>query len=78
MGLSIYFYFEDGKVDNVSMSYSSFSGEVMDLDTMIQWGFTDHDGHYTGAALEFLVNRLVASEYLEKKYDPMPIIAIFY
>lgn len=77
MGLSIHFYFEGGKQDYLSMCYSSFSTKVMDLEDMIRWGFTDHDGHYTGAALEFLVNRLVASGYLKKKYDPMPIIAVF-
>lgn len=77
MGLSIYFYFEDGKQDSLHMCYSSFSNRVMDLEDMIRWGFTDHDGHYTGAALEFLVNRLVASGYLKQKFDPMPMIAVF-
>jgi hypothetical protein len=77
MGLGIVFYFQDGKRESVCMCYSSFSTRVMDLDDMIRWGFTDHDGEYTGAALEFLVERLVASGYLEKKYDPMPTVAVF-
>lgn len=77
MGLSIYFYFEEDKSDVVSMRYSSFSNKVMDLDEMVKWGFTDHDGHYTGSALEFLVDRLVAAGYLQEKYNPMPIIAVF-
>ena len=77
MGLGIVFYFADGKKDEVNMCYSSFSNRVMGLDDMIKWGFTDHDGHYVGEALNFLVNRLVASNYLPEKYDPMPILAIF-
>ena len=77
MGLTIVFYFADGKEDKVNMRYSAFSNTVMGLDDMIMWGFTDHDGQYAGEALNFLVNRLVASNYLQKKYDPMPILAIF-
>lgn len=77
MGLSICFYFEKDKNDTVNMCYSSFSKYVMNLEEMIKWGFTDHDGVYTGAALEFLVNRLVAAGYLQEKYDPMPISAEF-
>lgn len=78
MGLSIYFYFNTDKSDVVNMRYSSFSNKVMNLEEMVKWGFTDHDGHYTGAALDFLVDRLVASGYLQEKYDPMPIIAVFW
>jgi hypothetical protein len=77
MGLSIYFYFEEGGYKSISMCYSSFH-EVMDCNEMDKWGFTDHAGRYTGAALKFLVDRLVARGYLKKKYDPMPIIAVFY
>jgi len=77
MGLDIKFYFADGKEDEIHMRYSSFSNRVMGLDDMIKWGFTDHDGHYRREALNFLVDRLVASGYLEKKYDPMPVLAIF-
>ena len=78
MGLSIYFYFKNkDECDVVNMRYSSFSNRVMHVEDMVKWGFTDHDGHYTGAALEFLVDRLVASGYLQEKYDPMPIIAVF-
>ena len=77
MGLSICFYFEKDKSDTVSMCYSSFSKYIMNLEEMIKWGFTDHDGVYTGAALEFLVNRLVAAGYLQERYDPMPISAEF-
>jgi hypothetical protein len=43
------------------MCYSSFSKKVMELEDMIKWGFTDHDDHYTGDALKFLVVRLIAS-----------------
>lgn len=77
MGLSICFYFKEGKDDTVNMCYSSFSEKVMDLEEMIKWGFTDHDGQYTGPALEFLIDRLVAAGYLKEKYDPMPIKAVF-
>ena len=77
MGLSICFYFKEDRDDTVNMCYSSFSEKVMNLEEMIKWGFTDYDGQYTGSALEFLVDRLVAAGYLQEKYDPMPIIAVF-
>jgi len=77
MGLCIVFYFADGTKDYVSMRYSSFSNRVMDYDDMLEWGFSDNEGHYMGEALNFLVERLAASDYLEEKYDPMPLIAIF-
>ena len=77
MGLAIVFYFADGKEDTVYMRYSSFTTRVMKLEDMRKWGFTDHDGSYAGEALNFLVNRLVASNFLPEKYNPMPILAIF-
>ena len=77
MGLCIDFYFADGRKDYVSMCYSSFSNTVMDPDDMLEWGFSDWEGQYMGEALNFLVERLVASGYLEKKFDPMPLIAVF-
>ena len=77
MALGIVFYFANGKREEVNMCYSSFSETVMCLDDMKKYGFTDYDGHYVGEALNFLVNRLVASNYLQEKYDPMPILAVF-
>jgi len=75
MGLCIDFYFADGTKDYVSMRYMDFW--VMDYDEMLEWGFSDYEGQYMGEALNFLVERLVASGYLEEKFDPMPLIAIF-
>ena len=77
MGLAIVFHFADGKEDEVNMCYSSFRRKVMSLSDMKKWGFSDCDGQYEGEALDFLVNCLVASNYLRKKYDPMPILAVF-
>lgn len=77
MGLGIIFYFEDGTEKYVSMCYSSFSRYVMTYEDMVEWHFTDHDGTYTGAALDFLIERLVISEYLEKPFNPKPFKAIF-
>ena len=77
MGLSIVFYFSDGKEETVNMCYSSFSTRVMRLEDMEKYGFSDWEGSYVGEALDFLVDRLVASRYLSEKYDPMPILAEF-
>ena len=77
MGLAIVFYFANGKEETVYMRYSSFNNRVMGLDDQIKWGFTDYDGYYVREALNFLVDRLVASNYLQEKYDPMPILAVF-
>jgi len=60
MGLDIEFHFNDGSTYNVHMCYSSFSRRVMSLEDMISWGFTDHDGCYTGNRLDFLISRLVS------------------
>jgi len=68
---------EDETTFDVNMCYSNFSRRIMHLSEMIKWGFTDHDGCYEGEKLEFLINRLVLSGYLEKKPNPMPIKAIF-
>lgn len=77
MVLLIVFYFSDGEEEVVTMRYSSFSTTVMSLDDMEKYGFSDWEGSYVGEALDFLVDRLVASEYLREKYDPMPIRAVF-
>jgi hypothetical protein len=77
MGLDIVFVNKDGTTFNVHMCYSSFGDRVMSLDDMINWGFTDDSGRYSGKQLEFLINRLVKSEYLEKRPNPMPIKAVF-
>jgi len=67
MGLCIELHFADGTIEDVHMCYSSFSGRVMTLEDMEEYGFTDHDGEYTGRALEFLIERLEESGYLAKK-----------
>jgi len=77
MGLAIVFKFADGTSEDVCMCYSSFSRKVMTIDDMIKWDFNDCEGTYSGPALEFLIDRLIASGYLFKKYDPMPIKATF-
>jgi len=69
-GLWIDFYFADGTKDYVSMSYYSFSNDVMELDDMVKWGFTDYDGHYMGEALIVLCHHTISISSVNHVFEP--------
>jgi len=77
MGLGIHFIFADGSTYYISMCYSSFSSKVMTVSEMIEYGFTDHDGVYTGIKLTFLIHCLRRSGYLRENFSSRPIRAEF-